>query len=221
MRFTGEQSLGAMHLVQVLLRTRIAPRSHHRVRRMPQPCRRPPAPTPYAALSARHLPDETRTTRNRGRPRRRHAMPICRLSESASCPAAGERATEAYQQCRSDRSRNVQCPHSEACRRRYWYAAFTVRVSSSVSSSVGVSNSLSPGFVAGAAGFDLVIDVTPGTVTSRRPTFTRSPAPGRRLFLIMRNPAAWPTPGKSGISPPERLDRRVSQKFPDRGSAPK
>ena len=29
-----------------------------------------------------------------------------------------------------------------ACRRRYWYAAFTVRVSSSVSSSVGFSNSL-------------------------------------------------------------------------------
>src|ERR1700680_3448943 len=42
MRFTDEQSLGAMPLVQVLLRTRIAPRSHHRVRRMPQPCRRPP-----------------------------------------------------------------------------------------------------------------------------------------------------------------------------------
>jgi hypothetical protein len=35
-----------MHLVQVLLCTRIAPRSHHRVRRMPQPCRRPPAARP-------------------------------------------------------------------------------------------------------------------------------------------------------------------------------
>ena len=36
------------------------------------------------------------------------------------------------------------------------------------------------------AAVDLVIAVTPGSVISRRPTFTRSPAPGRRLFLIMR-----------------------------------
>jgi hypothetical protein len=58
-------------------------------------------------------------------------------------------------------------------------------------------------------------------VISRRPTFSRSPAPGRRLFLIMRNPAARPIPSKSGLSPPERLDRPVSPKFPDRGSAPR
>jgi hypothetical protein len=49
----------------------------------------------------------------------------------------------------------------------YWYAAFTVRVSSSVSSSVGLSDSLSPGFVVGAARFGSVIDVTPGTVISQ------------------------------------------------------
>ena len=70
----------------------------------------------------------------------------------------------------------------------YWYAAFTVRVSSSVSSSVGLSGSPSPDFVGGATGFGSVVDVTPGTVNNRRPTFTRSPALGRRFFLIMRNP---------------------------------
>jgi hypothetical protein len=37
---------------------------------------------------------------------------------------------------------------------------------------------MSPDFVVGAARFGSVIDVTPGTVISRRPTFTRSPAQG-------------------------------------------
>jgi hypothetical protein len=36
-----------------------------------------------------------------------------------------------------------------------------------VSSSVGLSDSLSPGFVVGAAQFGSVIDVTPGTVISQ------------------------------------------------------
>ena len=54
-----------------------------------------------------------------------------------------------------------------------------------------------------------------------QPTFTRSPALGRRLFLIIRNPAARPTPRKSRVSPPECLDRPVSPKFPDHGSAPR
>ena len=68
---------------------------------------------------------------------------------------------------------------------------------------------------------DLVIAVTPGSVISRRPTFTRSPAPGRRLFLIMRNPAVRPTPSKSGISPLECLDRPVFPKYPNRRSVPR
>jgi hypothetical protein len=84
---------------------------------------------------------------------------------------------------------------------RYWYAAFTIRVSSSVGSLAGLSDWQSAGFVTGAAGFGLVIDLTPGTVISRRPTFTRSPVPGRRLFLIMRNPAVRPTPSKSRNQP--------------------
>jgi hypothetical protein len=56
----------------------------------------------------------------------------------------------------------------------YWYAAFIVRAYSSASSSVGLSYSPTPGFVGGATGLGSVIDVTPGTVISRRPTFTRS-----------------------------------------------
>jgi hypothetical protein len=46
-----------------------------------------------------------------------------------------------------------------------------------------------PDFGVGTAGVGSVIDVTPGSVTNRRPALTRSPALGRRFFLIMRNPA--------------------------------
>jgi hypothetical protein len=62
-------------------------------------------------------------------------------------------------------------------------------VSSSITSSVGLSGSPSPDFGVGTAGVGSVIDVTPGSVTNRRPALTRSPALGRRFFLIMRNPA--------------------------------
>src|SRR5688572_983849 len=88
---------------------------------------------------------------------------------------------------------------------RYWYAAFTIRMTSSTRSSVGFSGLASPDVV-GTAGAGSVIDLTSGAMIGRRPALTRSPAPGRRFFVI---------------SPPERPDRQVFPVFPDRRSAPR
>ena len=73
---------------------------------------------------------------------------------------------------------------------RYWYAAFIVRLSSSASSSIGLSDSPSPGFVVGTTKLGSVIDLKPGTVIRRRPTFTCSPALRRRSFRVMGDLAA-------------------------------